>query len=173
MRCMYGVLNSSMVLVSGFHLQPNWHGIRTNIIGRVRSAAVGESQRLVRRFAVLIRVLLNIISDWSLQSLFQRKINLPCPLSDDSKVLVTVPNQEGFTFRPSPASTKVEESGRTTALYIVNEGLEAVPIINRPVLTRLHQDLPRNTDIGVSWTNGNVEHGINHYIVAVMMKSLT
>ncbi|KAI9105570.1 GPI transamidase component PIG-T [Phlyctochytrium arcticum] len=72
--------------------------------------------------------------DWSLQTLFERKITSGCPLASRTEVSVEVPKlEEGPTFRPVPAVEETSSPGLINALYNITK------------------ETPPNLDIGVSW----------------------
>ncbi|KND00994.1 GPI-anchor transamidase subunit GPI16 [Spizellomyces punctatus DAOM BR117] len=81
--------------------------------------------------------------DWSLQTIFERKLDSACPVAENTQIVVTVPETSGFTFRPSPPDVKQDGKGHTIATY---------PI---------HRETPKNMDVGITWSNPTVNHTID------------
>ena len=43
--------------------------------------------------------------DWSFQSLFDRRIDVPCPVASSSTIHLVVPDVCGYTLSPEPVSS--------------------------------------------------------------------
>ncbi|KAJ3152454.1 hypothetical protein HDU86_005635 [Geranomyces michiganensis] len=80
--------------------------------------------------------------DWSMSTIFERKISAACALARKTDITVTVPSQTGYTFNRGPSSTRIDLHGRMSAYYHLEPSSGEL-------------------DLGVNWEDTAVDHNVN------------
>ncbi|KAI8920236.1 hypothetical protein PhCBS80983_g05531 [Powellomyces hirtus] len=121
----------------------HYHSMGTHIRPIITDDA-GRGMEFVQTLSVVLNPLrLDNRKDWSLSSLFERKIASACALASDTKVVVTVPSHPASTLNSPPLSVLTDSHERLSAHY------------------NLDLSTPKDTDFGVTWEDSKVDHGVN------------
>jgi len=82
----------------------DWHGMGVHVLWK---KAEGVEVRLTfQTVSDPLRISWNKRRDWSLKSIFDRKIEKVCPVSESSQIRITLPIEQPYNLTPKPVPTE-------------------------------------------------------------------
>ncbi|KAI8591231.1 GPI transamidase component PIG-T [Geranomyces variabilis] len=121
----------------------HYHSMGTHIRPIAMNDGFARGIELLQTLSVVMNPLrLDNRKDWSLSTIFERKINTACAIAQRTDVTVTVWGHGGSRFDPAPSSTTTDKDGRMSAQYYLGS-------------------TPGELDVGVQWEDSAVDHRVN------------